>query len=320
MFIDSEISDWFESVRGLPVPKFITGLRGTGKTAFLLGLRDRLLAEGVPPGNLLFIDTEDPALRPFATHEQMLDHIFALLPCEGRAYIFIREAAALPGAEVVVGTLAASGRREVIATSSSRRLLEHGLARYFSSRLAHFVVLPPDVAEPYAPEPARARWNDIFLNDVLAPSRILEISLAGRIAGWLSDNLGDAMSLRSISAAISPARRFLSPHTVESYLAALEDAYLVEKVMRWDVPEDSPQKTGYRYFFTDPQLRLARFGPAPEDEPRRMALNRAWLRLRRNEDVVFAASGSSDTHFVSRKGDAYRRWRLATDGALVRQG
>ena len=320
MFIDSEISDWFESVRGLPVPKFITGLRGTGKTAFLLGLRDRLLAEGVPPGNILFVDTEDPALRPFATHEQMLDHIFALLPCEGRAYIFIREAAALPGAEVVIGTLAASGRREVVATSSSRRLLEHGLARYFSSRLAHFVVLPPDVAEPYAPEPARARWNDIFLNDVLAPSRILEISLAGRIAAWLSDNLGDAMSLRSISAAISPARRFLSPHTIESYLAALEDAYLVEKVLRWDVPEDSPQKTGYRYFFTDPQLRLARFGPAPEDEPRRMALNRAWLRLRRNEDVVFAASGSSDTHFVSRQGDTYRRWRLATDGALVRQG
>ena len=313
-----DILQWFESVRGLSVPKFITGLRGTGKTAFLLRLRSRLIDEGVPSGNILYVDTADPALRPFATHEQMLDHILSSLTGKGKSYIFIREAAALPDAEVVIGTLAASGHREVIATSSSRRLLDHGLAGYFSTRLAHFEVLPPDSPDTCLAELARARWNEIFLNDVLAPKRILEVSLAGRIAGWLSDNLGDPVSLRIIAAAISPAHRLLSPHTIESYLASMEDAHLVEKVIRWDTAEEAPQKTGYRYFFTDPQLRLANFGPAPTDEARRMALNRAWLRLRHEENEVFIASGATDIHFITRTRQKLGRWRLTTDGALER--
>lgn len=319
MTLQSKVSSWFESVKELPVPKFITGLRGTGKTRFLLGFRDRLLAEGVPAGNLLFIDAEAPEMRAFATHEQMIEHVLSSLPSDGKSCVFIREAAALPDAEIVVGTLAASARRMVYATSSSRRLLGQGLARYFSTRLAHFKVLPADAASPYESAAAIARWNEIFLNDVLAPNRILEVSLSCRIAGWLSDNLGDPLSLRTISAAISPANRMLSPHTIDAYLSALEDANLVEKAMRWDTAEEAPQKTNYKYFFTDPWLRLARFGPAPAHEGWRMALNRAWLKLRHDNAEVFTASGTPGVHFVTHGGrSGFVRWRVADGGALER--
>ena len=313
---DSDIFKWFYSVRGLPVPKFITGLRGTGKTSFLFALRDQLFNEGVPHENVIVIDTDSPDLRRYTTHEQMLDYIFDSLPHRGKSYIFIREAAALPGPEIVIGTLAASDRREIFATSSSRRLLNRGLAGYFATHLAHFEMLPKESGRHCSPSEARARWNEIFLRDVLAPNRILEVSLAGRIAGWLSDHLGDPMSLRSISAAISPAKRLLSPHTIEAYLDSFEDAHLVEKTIRWDTAEDTPQKTGYRYFFTDPDLRLAHFGPAPENEMRRMALNRAWLHLRRGTDEVFCASGTPGVDFISRTGNTYSRWRATADGSV----
>ena len=312
-----DIFAWFDSVRYLPVPKFITGMRGTGKTAILLQLRDRMLSEGLPLTNTLFIDTSAPSIRRYATHEQVIDHISSVLPSEGKSYVFIREAAALPNAEIVIGTLAASRRRDVFATSSSRRLLEHGLAEYFSTRIAHFEVLPCEHAPPYSSERATALWNEIFLHDVLAPNRILEAALTGRIAGWLSDHLGESTSLRIIAAAISPARRLLSPHTIESYLASLEDAHLVEKTIRWDTAEEAPQKTGYCYFFIDPELRIAHFGPAPNNEAWRMALNRAWLCLRRREDAVFSASGTPDVHFISRSGSLYRRWHVTPEGALV---
>ena len=314
------IFKWFDTVRKLPVPKFITGLRGTGKTASLLRLRDQLLAEGVSPANTLFIDTAAPSFRKFISSGQLIDYILRTLPRKGKSYVFIHEAAALPDAEVVIGTLAASTKREVFATSSSRRLLDHGLASYFSGRLAHFEVLPMVDAEPYTPELARARWNEIFLHDVLAPNRILEIVLIGRIAGWLSDNLGDTTSLRTISSAIAPTRRTISPHTIENHLAALEDAHLVEKVLRWDLSTDIPQKTGYKYFFTDPALRLAHFGPAPHRESRRMALNRAWLYLRHQEDAVFIASGAPDIHFVTCTGNEHRLWHMTPLGSLICRG
>jgi len=317
---NNDIFRWFETVRGKPVPKFITGLRGTGKTAFLLSLRDQLIGEGMSPERMLLIDTDDPALRKYTTHEQMLDYILGALPHKGKSYIFIREAAALPNPEVVIGTLAASGQHELFATSSSRRLLNQGLAGYFSTRLAHFEKLPEETDRPYSPTEARAKWNDIFLNDVLAPNRILEVSIAGRVAGWVSDNIGEPTSLRNVATAISPTRQMLSPHTIAAYLTALEDAHLLEKAIRWDTAEESPQKTGYRYFFTDPQLRLAHFGPAPENEARRMALNCAWLHLRHESDRVFSASGSSEIDFVTRMGHTYKRWCVNDDGALVCKG
>ena len=313
---NSDIFKWFYTVRGLPIPKFITGIRGTGKSTFLFALREQLIDEGVPHENILVVDTDDPDLRRRTTHEQMLDHIFKALPSEGKSYILIREAAALPDPEIVIGTLAASARREIFATSSSRRLLDRGLAGYFASQLAHYEMLPPETNRHYSLADARSRWNDIFINDVLAPSRILEVSFTGRIAGWLSDHLGEPVSLRGIANAISPARRVLSPHTIESYLASLEDAHLVEKVIRWEITEDAPLTRGYRYFFTDPELRLAYFGPAPQDEIRKMALNRAWLHLRRGAEEIFFATGSPDIDFITRTNDTYRYWRVADDGSV----
>lgn len=316
MTAQNDIVKWYESVRGRPVPKFITGLRGTGKTKMLLDLRERTLSLGVPPESTVFIDTSDTVMRRIMTHKQALDHIFKLLPGGDRSYIFIREAAALPDAEVVIGTLAASQRREIFATSSSRRLLDRGLAGYFSTRLAHYEVLPDEAGAPIPPDLARAKWNEIFLNDVLAPNRILEVSITARIAGWLSDHLGEPLSLRSVAAAVSPERRILSPHTIKTYLSALEDAHLVEKVLRWDTDEEALQNTGYRYFFTDPQLRIARFGPAPKAEDRRMAMNRAWLHLRHISDAVFVSSGTRKADFISRAGGKYTMWTLVADGSL----
>ena len=291
---------WFEQARALPAPKFITGLRGIGKTHFLRQIQEQLLADGVPAANVLYLDTEDPSLRRYSTHTQILDHILSSLPRQGKSYILIREAAALPSPEIVVGTLVATSRFELYATSSSQRLLGQGLRDYFAGQILHFNMLPAERRKPYPPLEARLRWNEIFLYDVLAPNRILELPIINRLTGWLSDNLGDALSLRQISGAISPAARILSPHTIDSYLSSLEDAHLVEKVLRWDTAEESPQKTGYRYFFKDPWLRLAHFGPAPEDEDRRMALNRAWLHLRRSEGEVFVASGTPDADFITR--------------------
>ena len=142
------------------------------------------------------------------------------------------------------------------------------------------------------------------------------MSLASRIAEWLSDHLGEPVSLRSISTAISPAKRILSPHTIEAYLSSFEDAHLVEKAVRWDTIEGAPQKTWYRYFFTDPELRLAYFGPAPDYEMHRMALNRAWLHLRHATDEVFCVSGEPGVDFISRTGDTYNRWRATSDGSV----
>ena len=311
------IEDWLEQALQTPAPKFITGLRGSGKANFLHRIRQELLAQGVPPERILFLDTEDPALRRYATHVQMLDYVADQLPREGLSYILIREATELPMPEIVVGALAATSRFSVFATSSSRLLLRRGLKDYFSGQILHVKLLPAERSEPYPMLEARARWNEIFLYDVIATNTILEFPIINQLACWLSDNLGAPVSLRQVACAISPSARLLSPHTIEAYLTALEDAHLVEKSARWDTAERAPQKTNYRYFFTDPWLRLAHFGPAPEDEDRRMALNRAWLHLRRTRGRTYVASGTPGLDFVTESGLETLGWTVTPAGELV---
>lgn len=308
--------NWYQSVSGRMGPKFITGLRGVGKSAWLRQI-DRLLAEsGVAAERRLFIDTDDPRWRRYATCESLLDFISGALPSAGKSYVFIREAAALHDAAVVIGTLAASARYEIIATSSSKRLLAEGLARYFSEQIVHVELLPDTRHKTYRPDEARARWNEIFLSDVLAPNRVLDTALINRVAELLSDHLGESTSLRQISAAISPANRVLSPHTVERYLATLEDSHLVEKVFNYDLADRRRSARNYRFFFTDPDLRLAHFGPAPEDDARRMALNRAWLHLRRNFAEICCTDDKA-VSFVTFEGKTSSGWQVDEKGVPV---
>lgn len=239
-FKDRDI--WLEYARRTSAPKFITGLRGIGKTMLLHKAREQMLAEGIPENNILLLNTEDASLRRYCTHTQMLDYIIDRLPRSGRSHILVKEASGLPTPEVVMGTLAATSRFEVYATSSSRRLLDQGLKDYFAGQIMHLNLFPEERTEGYAPVEASARWNEIFLYDVLSPNHILELPIINRLVGWLSDNLGDPLSLRQISNAVSPAGRLLSPHTINAYLTALEDSHLVEKVIRWDTAEDAPRR------------------------------------------------------------------------------
>lgn len=308
---------WLGSVAGQPGPKFITGLRGIGKSACLDRIDRKLASNGVPAKNRLMIDTADPKWRRYTTCEQMIDFIARTLPSKEKSYVLIKEAAALRDAEVVIGTLAASDRYEVFATSSSRRLLGEGLAGYFGDRILHLELLPEERRAEYPLVEARARWNEIFLYDVISPSSILEPHLLHRTAEWMSDHLGETTSLRILAEAVSPTKRLLSPHTIERYLDALETAHLVERCCRY-YPEDGVVSSRkYKYFFTDPFLRLAHFGAAPENEARRMALNRAWLHLRHLGAQVYCTEDASELDFVSIAAHGERAgWRLDDTGKL----
>ena len=310
-----DVVAWFESVRGRSAPKFITGLRGTGKTGQLMLLRDRLRDEGVPEDRILVLDGGAPELRRFPAFDDLLRKILSQLPETGKSYVLVRDASDLPDAAFLLAALARSARVEVIATSAARGLLDE------MTDAAPFEVLPPTKPPPYAPAEASSRWNEIFLKDVLAQCHVLEVPLIVRVTGWLSDHLGDMLSLRILANAISPAHRTISPHTACAYLDALEAAHLVERAPRWDFALDEVIKTGYRYYFTDPELRLAHFGPAPQDERRRMAFNRAWLRLRHTGAKIYSTSGNPEVDFVSQSGGTRAYWHVDDDdGTLVRLG
>ena len=128
----------------------------------------------------------------------------------------------------------------------------------------------------------------------------MDLGVLNRIAQYLSDHLGDRMSLRDIASAISFDRMTVSPTTVASYIAVLDDAYILEQVFRISRETAKVSKTGSLYLFFRPELRLAKFGPALVNEEMRVAKNDAWLKLRQRTARVYVENRDGKDIFVRR--------------------
>lgn len=309
----SYIANWLWAMRNRTGLKLVTGPRGIGKSAQLTALADRLLASGVPPEKILFIDGESPVAYRLLSSERTIAYISSLCSKSAETYVLIREGSAFPDIETTLGALVAIPRFNIFVTSSSRHMLTAGLGRYLGGRLVHFECLPPPIDQP--PNDIRRIWHEALLYDVHTPIRQpFNTQILNSLACHLSDNVGDALSLRKISAAISPYNCQLSPHTIDSYLSALCDAYLIAKCKRYDLAEECTVKNQYRCYFTYPTMRGELFGAAPSNEPRRARLNAAWLQLRRESDEVFAAASTPErVNFVTRNGENYRLWHVGED-------
>lgn len=294
------IFTWLESVCGTRKIKVLSGIRGVGKSTLLQKWRAHLLKRGVREDCILYIDTEEPALRHVRTSEQIIAYLKTQLPPNNQPCIlFVDEPTSFPDYENGFGELLRMHKIDIYVSISSRRLLTEGLASYLNGAIVQHEMLPPPEGISETEERSRARWNEILLRDVLSDPHLTSAPLAEDIAACLSDHVGDPISLRAISAEVSPLGHLISPNTVGAYLTALCDAHIVEKCLRWNADTEEPLKTGYRVFFKDPALRTMRFGPAPTDEAARAAMNRNWLAARsRAQTVLLPEQATFDSAFI----------------------
>ena len=309
---------WLDSVRGTSALKVLTGLRGVGKSRILSRWRDHLIATGVPEDHVVCVDAEEPILRHLGTQSDVLAYFRTQLPTDGTVYILLDEPAAFPDFEIILESLRNNPNHDVYVTLSSRRLLEGTTSGSLPRTIAHREILPSiSSTSDYENTDKRSYWNEIMLRDVLSGGRTLDASLVERIAAHLSDNVGTPLSLRTVSAAVSPQGHILSPNTINAYVDALVGSCLVERAYRYDEFTGNILRTNYRIFFTDPRLRFDHFGPAPEDEERRQQLNSAWLELRHLSPRVYVPKEDREEYDLLAVVDGYMRPFKCVNGHAV---
>ena len=293
---------WLESILGTRKVKVLSGIRGVGKSTLFRHWCARLLQKGVREDCIIYVNTEEPAFRHIRTSEEILAYLNTQLPSDNRpCLLFVDEPSSFPDYENGLGELLRKRDIDIYVSISSRRLLNEGLAPYLRGSVVLRELLPPPEGILETEDRSRARWNEILLRDVLSDPHLTSAPLAEDIAAYLSDHVGDPISLRAISAEVSPTGRMISPNTVNAYLTALCNAHIVEKCMRWNEDSEETLKAGYRVFFKDTALRTARFGPAPSDEAARAAMNRRWLEARnQTQSVMLPEQAAFDSPFIRR--------------------
>ena len=316
---DSGLSNWVHAGLDDPRVKVLVGVRGANKTGALLAVRDWLRARGVEAARLVSIDFEDVRFRRFATADDVLRHLQDLPPCAAPRFLFLDEVCRIGSpAELLRRLSRMRGWNVWVASSTSFVFGEEEEAARAPDEFSVLRVWPN-------PKGVRSRqvlsriWGMVFMRDVACGVNHPDVRAMEALAEYCSDHLGEVKTLREIASELVVCGRRVSANSIRAYRKALESVYLLEVSEIYDTFERCVVKSaGARMFCADLELRAWRYGPAPEYEASRVALNALYLQLRRTYDKVYTPR-DTDADFLTLEPDGTPRlWSVAFENAQER--
>ena len=150
-------------------------------------------------------------------------------------------------------------------------------------------------------------YNTVIVNDIAERKEISDIGLLKDVIKFMFDNVGNLCSSTSIANTMTSNGRKISVPTVEKYLEALVEAFILYKVSRYDVKGKNYLTTGSKYYLSDVGLRYYLLGSKNVDEGRILE-NVVYLELlRRGYEIHIGKKGDNEVDFVAKneKGDEY---------------
>lgn len=324
-----------------PVIKVITGMRRCGKSALLELTRLELASRGVPPENIITINFESLRYEALKEYRALYAAISAKArKAAGRLYILLDEIQEVAAWEQVVNSLRVDFDCDLYITGSNARLLAGELATLLAGRYVEIRVYPLDFKEYLdfaaaneaesglsAPEQFanflrfgglpgihQMKWeearitqylhdiyNSVLLKDVIERNRIRDTALLESVILYLMDNIGNTFSAKTISDFLKNQGRKLSTETVYNYLKALENAFLIHKVTRFDLKGKRMLETQEKYYLSDLGLRNAVLGYRDNDISGLLE-NIVYLELlRRGYTVTIGKRDTVEIDFVANR-------------------
>lgn len=321
--------------RDKQIIKIITGIRRCGKSTMLEIFRDHLVRTGVSPDRVLFLNLEDPEYREFTEWESLYQYLKkALIPGE-KNYILLDEIQNVREYERAVDGLFIRKNVDLYLTGSNARMLSGEIATLLSGRYVEIPMLPLSFKEycsafskadesrrlyrdylvnssfPYTLELNGNRelirdylggvYNTIILKDVVTRKKIGDVLMLDSVIRFLFDNVGNLSSTKKIADTMVSMGRKISVHTVEQYLSALTDSFILYRAGRYDVKGKQYLKTGDKYYLADMGLRYYLLGSRDAD-PGRMLENVIFLELfRRGYEIYIGKVDTAEVDFVAVK-------------------
>lgn len=325
--------------------KVLTGIRRCGKSMLLESFQEELLARGVQKDQIIAINFEDMDFAPLCTAETLHAHVTRRLLRDSMNYIFLDEVQNVTDFQKAVDSLFLHKNVDLYITGSNAALLSGELATLLSGRYVEIHVLPLSFSEyldftdtdahvnrkfteylqfssfPFTCELNRDKnrireylggiLNTVVLKDIVARKNVADVLMLEDVIRFMFDNIGNLLSTKKISDTMTSSGRKISTHTVDSYLAALADSYIVYRCSRFDVKGKQYLKTGAKYYLVDIGLRWYLLGN--KDIDRGFILeNVVYLELIRRGYAVFVGkAGFSEIDFITQKGDECAYYQVA---------
>ena len=325
--------------------KIITGVRRCGKSTLMNIFKDYLLQNGVNSENIISINFEDYDFYDLREPDKLYPYIKERLDSEMQNYIFLDEIQHVKDFPRIVDSLFIKNNVDIYITGSNAYMLSSELATLISGRYIEISMLPLSFAEyvsttgdkrdlsrkyldyirnssfPYTLE-LRAQsteiqaylegiYNTAVVKDIATRKKIVDVSMLESVIRFMFDNIGNITSATKIANTLTSAGYSASVHTVNSYLSALCESFVLYRAGRYDVKGKQYLKAGEKFYIADIGLRYYLLGSKPADQGHILE-NVVYLELlRRGCEVYVGKTDSAEIDFIASDSEKTEYYQVA---------
>ena len=271
--------------------KIVTGVRRCGKSYLLFKLfRDYLTRSGIQNDHIISLALDDYGNRQLLDPDELYRHVKNFIVDDGEYYILLDEIQLVKDFESVVNGFLHIPNADIYVTGSNSKFLSSDVVTEFRGRGDEIRVYPLNFSEFYSAY--GGDFNDAwlmfcnyggmplslsmqtqadkaeYLTNLFETTYLADIINRNKLRGNVEINeLTDilASSIGSLTNPLKLSNTFastksvkLSANTISAYLGYLQDAFLIEKALRYDIKGKKYINTPAKYYFVDMGLRNAR--------------------------------------------------------------
>lgn len=333
MVLREQVLEKLRKLKGSQIIKVITGVRRCGKSTLLEQFQEELLRSGVSSEQIISVNFEDIGNKHLLAYEDLYDFLLSRLQPGKMTYVFLDEIQNVPQFQKAVDSLYIKPNVDVYLTGSNASLLSGELATLLSGRYIEINMLPLSFAEYFSliGGDRRDAWNAYFrkggfpfaatisdeeiwrdymlgiyhtvlLKDIVARKGISDVAVLESVAGFLFDNIGNIVSSKKIADSLTSEGRKTTSITVENYINALTESFILYKAGRYNIKGKQHLKSLEKYYLVDLGLRRMLLGDSAADLGHVLE-NIVYLELiRRGYRVMIGKVGDLEIDFVASKG------------------
>lgn len=325
--------------------KVATGVRRCGKSKLLEMYRKWLLEQGVEEERIVSINFEDLDFEDLTDYKKLHTYLKEHLLKDNMTYIFLDEIQNVEQFPKVVDSLYIKDNVDIYITGSNAHMLSSEIATLLSGRYIQIEMLPLSFKEymistgsmndrgikyvdylqnssfPYTLELEgqsdeirsylEGLYNTIVVKDIINHSKISEPRMLKSILKFIFDNIGNPLSSKKIADTMTSSGRRIDTRTVEKYLDALTESYIIYQAKRYNIKGKQYLKTLEKYYVVDIGLCLMLLGSKQIDAGRILE-NIVYLELlRRGYDVYVGKVDEFEVDFVAQNGKGTTYFQVA---------
>lgn len=287
-------------------------MRRCGKSYLLFTLfKNYLIKQGVKEDHIIGVNLENRLNKSLRDPDALLQYIDSRLSSDGQYYVMLDEVQMVSEFEDVLNSFLSINNVDVFVTGSNAKFLSKDVITEFRGRGDEIHVRPltfrevADFRDDYSQDMIREYMlygglpqvvleNDVnkkvsyleqqmehtYLRDIKERYEVRQDSDLSELVDIMASCVGGLTNPPKIADTFKSVKHSsISVDTIRLYLEYMEDAFVLERVTRYDIKGRKYIDSPFKYYFEDLGLRNARLG-FRQVEPTHMMENMLYNELR----------------------------------------